>query len=163
MTDLANQGGPRLSYKFLLQVMCMALGYFPPEKLSVAKLKLFLRRAVAEIARKHDNAGFRDPEIPSDYLNMIYMVLPTRGIPDNDISQVVNHVYYDQGNGFAPAGGYVAGPDGQLANVSQVAASADSWAQNTAEWWENTISGDWESGWINFQQGWNDFWSGNFF
>jgi hypothetical protein len=140
----------------------LAWGYCPNANASVKQLKHFLKRCLIEVSKNQGNWNF-DPEVPDDYYSVLMPALISRGVPKNDIAQVLNAVMNEAAIGSTAATATVIGPDGQMATITDAAASADTWAQNTAEWWENTWSGDWASGWTNWQQGWADFWSGNFF
>ena len=160
MANKKNKQRPgRSYYKLFLQATALAWGFVPGAKASIKDLKMFIKRCLINIAR-NDGRWEMDPEVPDDFLSLIIPALVSRNVPYNDVEQVLNVAM-----GIDPSGGtagmYV-GPDGSMITVADTAATGDGWAQNTAEWWNATWAGDWETGWTNFQQGWNDFWAGNF-
>jgi hypothetical protein len=144
-----------------LFAVALSWGYCPNANSSVKDLQHFLKRCLIEVSKNQGQWNF-DPEVPDDYLSVLMPALISRGVPKNDIAQVMQAVMGTPGVGSG-SGGTVVGPDGSTATIEDAAASGDTWAQNTAEWWEDTWAGDWDSGWTNWQQGWSDFWSGNFF
>jgi len=151
------QGG-RNYYKLYLYQVLVSWGFVPPFDATVKQLKQLIQTALVQLSVKKGTYEM-DPETPDSELAGLIPAMASRGVGMADITNVI---------ALARSGGAaLMGSDGELTTLGDAAAENDSWAENTQSWWDSTwgLNGatvDWNEGWNQFCQGWDDFWAGNF-
>jgi len=165
------------------QAICMALGVVPlPRAGSRASYLKQLEQTVLnkEAALKAKfNWDPTDPEFPDNWLNLVMTLYMAR--PGMTASQVCSAVaafgsINSQGQASsAAASGGSSGSSGGSANgglgastgggvdISNTNVDTQNWGQNTSDWWNQVWSGDFSGASQSWDQGWNDFISGNWF
>jgi len=126
-------------YRLYLFQTLVSWGFVPPLNATVKVLRSMLETALIQLSIAEGTYEM-DPEIPDNEITGLIPALSSRGIGKADVANVL---------GLARAGG------------------DDSWTENTQAWWNSTwgLNGedvDWNEGWNQFCQGWDDFWAGNF-
>jgi hypothetical protein len=105
-----------------------------------------------------------DPEMPDTYESfMAAMLLPNiKSVSEFNeaLSSLETLAAAAQSGATVDANGKPISPGAGI-DVEELEA-AQTWQQNTADWWDNTWSGDFASGSESFSEGWDAFWSGQF-
>jgi len=145
-------------YRLYLFQTLVSWGFVPPLNATVKVLRSMLETALIQLSIAEGTYEM-DPEIPDNEITGLIPALSSRGIGKADVANVL---------GLARAGGAtLVGVDGELTTIGEAATQNDSWTENTQAWWNSTwgLNGedvDWNEGWNQFCQGWDDFWAGNF-
>lgn len=156
-TQRPFRNGPTNYYRLFLYAVITSWGLVAPIGASVATLKKVIVDGLMKLSVQEGHFNF-DPEIPDSEMSVLIPALASRGVGQADILNIVQ---------AARTGGTaLISSDGQI-TMGDAAATSDSWQENTNDWWNSTwgLNGqnvDWNEGWNQFCQGWDDFWAGNF-
>lgn len=148
---------------YSLKLILLAWGFIPPRTASRKALVALIQDVLVQFGIQEGQWVF-DPEVPDTIEAVLLPMLYSRKVPKNDIYQVLQAFRHgeDAGSGKLGTYGGMVDANGAILNVNSLAAAGDTWRQNTAESMEATARGDFDEGWTQFVQGWDDFWSGNF-
>lgn len=101
-----------------------------------------------------------DPETPDDWESITTAILTMRMDTIEELEKATTNIDILADVGEQSAAGQQTMPTtGDLEELE----GAQTWFENTSDWVDQTFSGNWSGGSESFSEGWNAFWTGNWF
>lgn len=145
-----------------------ALRIMPPPKLGSMSegqyAQLLSRLVTRQLQSQMGRLGqiLVDPEFPDTYDSFLGLILlPACGTATEYITAMETLRLAQESAGASGSSGGTSGSSSSP-NADTLAGSSQSWTQNTADWFSQTLGGNWSGGLNSFAEGWNSFWTGNF-